>query len=193
MPDNSLPADYFDKMYLANEDPWDFETSDYERKKYLATVNALPKSEYKNGFEIGCSIGVLTHLLATRCEKLLSVDASEVPLTKARERLKNSPHVTISRMQVPAVFPKDKFDLLVISEVGYYWSWQDLEKAQKAIAASMLPGGHLILVHWTPFVEDYPLRGDEVHESFHDFGQQQNWKYLTGKREEKYRLDLWEI
>jgi SAM-dependent methyltransferase len=137
---------------------------------------------------------VLTGLLATRCENLLSVDASEVPLAKARERLQNAPHVTIAQMQVPAIFPKEKFDLVVVSEVGYYWSWQDLEKAQRAITESLLPGGHLLLVHWTPYVEDYPLTGDEVHDTFHRYGQEvQQWKHLTGKREEKYRLDLWEV
>lgn len=189
----SLPATYFDKMYRASEDPWDFETSEYEKNKYLATTGALPRAEYENGFEIGCSIGVLTGLLAQKCRRLLSVDASEVPLAKARKRLQDARHVTIKQMQIPADFPDEKFDLVVVSEVGYYWSREDLAIAQKAIADSLLPGGHLLLVHWTPYVADYPLTGDEVHEAFDDLTRPDTrWKHLHHSREEKYRLDLWE-
>ncbi|MFC6269861.1 SAM-dependent methyltransferase [Frigoriflavimonas asaccharolytica] len=72
----TLRPDYFEKVYAANEDPWDFETSAYEAEKYAATITALPKDKYKNALEIGCSIGVLTELLAKKCEKLLSIDVS---------------------------------------------------------------------------------------------------------------------
>ncbi len=60
----SLSTEYFDDLYQKNEDPWDFETSAYERDKYAATLAALPNAHYQNAFEIGCSIGVLTQQLA---------------------------------------------------------------------------------------------------------------------------------
>ena len=63
----TLPPSYFDAVYAASSDPWQFATSDYERAKYAATVAALPKPHFEQAFEIGCSIGVLTGLLAQRC------------------------------------------------------------------------------------------------------------------------------
>ena len=65
----SLPATYFDDVYRANEDPWAFATSPYERAKYEATMAALPNERYANAFEIGCSIGVLSEMLARRCNR----------------------------------------------------------------------------------------------------------------------------
>nr|WKN35448.1 class I SAM-dependent methyltransferase [Tunicatimonas sp. TK19036] len=193
MPKESLPATYFDELYQSNEDPWNFEGSDYEREKYTETLKALPRPVYDNAFEIGCSIGVLTQRLAQRCRQLLSVDASEVPLQKARERLKDQPHVQLKSMSVPAEFPEGPFDLILVSEVGYYWSPDDLVKAQQQILHALSPGGHLLLVHWTPFVDDYPLTGDEVHEAFHKFAESgHRLKHIYHQRAEQYRLDLWE-
>ncbi len=190
---DSLSPTYFDEVYGANDDPWQFTTSPYERDKYAATIAALPRQLYESGFEIGCSIGVLTHLLATRCRSLLSVDVSEVALRQARQRLAGAPHVRIENRVIPADFPDERFNLIVVSEVGYYWSMEDLLKARQHMLDQLEPGGHLLLVHWTPLVPDYPLTGDEVHEAFLDLaGEGQPLRHLTGQREEKYRLDLFE-
>ena len=71
---SSLPAAYFAALYQADADPWRFASSDYERRKYAATLAALPRRAYRREFEVGCSIGVLTSQLARRCEHLLAVD-----------------------------------------------------------------------------------------------------------------------
>ena len=84
----TLSEKYFDEVYNNNADPWNFETSEYEREKYAVTIAALPKLKYQRVFEIGCSIGVLTEMLAPKCEMLLAVDAAEAPLKKALNRLK---------------------------------------------------------------------------------------------------------
>ncbi|RYF72082.1 MAG: methyltransferase domain-containing protein [Cytophagaceae bacterium] len=192
-PKNTLSPQYFDDVYGANEDPWQFTTSPYERDKYAATIAALPKQLYDSGFEIGCSIGVLTHQLATRCRSLLSVDVSEVALRQARQRLAGSPQVRIENRVIPADFPEEQFDLIVVSEVGYYWSMEDLKKAQQLMIDHLQPGGQLLLVHWTPPVHDYPLTGDQVHETFLEkTGDGQPLRHVHGQREEKYRLDLFE-
>lgn len=192
MKEKSLSTDYFDKIYQSNDDPWNFERSDYEREKYAATLAALPRPMYDNAFEIGCSIGVLTQQLVSRCRHLLSVDGSEAPLRKAQARLHDQSHVQFQQMKIPDAFPGGQFDLVLLSEVGYYWSRADLAKAQQRIGDALLPGGHLLLVHWTPYVEDYPLTGDEVHEAFIAWADSQSLLHLHHQRAEQYRLDLWE-
>ena len=191
--DTTLPEAYFNDVYGANEDPWSFETSAYEQGKYEATIAALPKELYENAFEIGCSIGVLSKMLAFKCKRLLAVDAAEAPLAKARKRLQNFPQVTIEKMAVPATFPVSDYDLILISEVGYYLSMEDLKKLLEKTINQLLPGGNLLLVHWTPEVPDYPLTGDEVHDLYmQEAGEGKRLKHLLNRREEKYRLDLFE-
>ena len=186
---NTLKPDYFDMVYAANADPWGFETSDYEKGKYADTLRSLPRLFYKNVFEIGCSLGVLTAQLAPRCGHLLAVDGSEAPLVRAREHCRGLQNVQIEQMQVPDRFPDGVFDLILISEVGYYWSPDDFKEAQAAILAHLEPAGQLMLVHWTPPVHDYPLTGDEVHDAFLRLDE---LKLLSGHREETYRLDVLE-
>jgi len=190
---NTLPPTYFDHVYQASRDPWGFETSPYERDKYAATLAALPRPHYAEAFEIGCSLGVFTAQLAPRCGHLLAVDVSEAALAQARQRGADLPQVDFQLMQVPETFPRQQFDLILISEVGYYWSAADLARAADQLVAGLLPGGQLLLVHWTPPVHDYPLTGDDVHAFFlaktADNGP---FRHLTGQRHENYRLDLLE-
>lgn len=189
----SLTPDYFDSLYDKNSDPWNFETSDYETEKYAATLAALPKLRYHSGFEIGGSIGVLTEMLAERCDALLSVDVSESAQQRAIDRCQSLTHIRFQIMQIPQSYPDQQFDLTVLSEVGYYWCWEDLQQAQQLILDHLEPAGHLLLVHWTPYADYYdnPLSGDEVHEAFLALPASQ-LKHLQGDRGEKYRLDLFE-
>jgi len=186
---SSLPPEYFDAVYDAHDDPWQFETSPYESAKYDATLAALPLPCYRAGFEIGCSIGVLTARLAARCDALLAVDVSERALRRARARCAALPQVRFARLRVPDEYPDQSFDLTLVSEVGYYWSMADLIAARDEIVAHLLPGGHLLLVHWTPVVPDYPLTGDAVHEAFIARAEPE-LGHIGGERSDRYRLDL---
>lgn len=193
MPESSLPSTYFDDVYRANDDPWNFETSPYELGKYAATLAALPQERYENAFEIGCSIGVLSELLAKRCNRLLAVDASELPLNVARKRLAPYGQVTIEQRSIPAQFPDEQFDLILLSEVGYYLVLDDLKRTRQQMVDHLTQKGHLLLVHWTPFVPDYPLTGDQVHDEFLAIaGEGKPLNHLLGQRMEKYRLDLFQ-
>ncbi|MDB5818988.1 MAG: methyltransferase [Rhizobacter sp.] len=187
---DTLSANYYDDVYRAHDDPWDFETSEYERDKYRETLAALDRDSYRNAFEVGCSIGVLTALLAPRCQHLLAVDVSEAPLAKARRRCADLPQVELKVMRVPQEFATGPFDLIMLSEVAYYWSRPDLEHAIDQVMDALETGGQVLLVHWTDPVHDYPLTGDQVHDLFEERGDRLAHK--LGKRHEKYRLDLFE-
>ena len=185
----TLPSPYFEKIYQTNPDPWQFETSPYEREKYFASLAALPTPCYQHGFEVGGSIGVLTRLLAGRCLRLLSIDISPTAQRRARARCGDQPHVEFQIMQFPREKPGQTFDLIVLSEVGYYLSAADLLSAREWIIQALHPGGHLLLVHWTPFVEDYPLSGDEVHECFLEMTPTPLTRVYQA-RKERHRIDV---
>ena len=187
----SLNSDFFEALYQQNPDPWQFATSEYEAQKYATTLDALPNSLYQSGFEIGGSIGVLTEQLAKRCHSLLSVDVSEIPQRQAIDRCQHLDNIRFKLMSIPDRFPDEYFDLVVLSEVGYYWSLPDLIKAQRLILERMRPQGHLILVHWTVDARVLPLTGDAVHDAFVGLVPDR-LKHIKNLTAPQYRLDLFE-
>jgi hypothetical protein len=60
----SVPASYSDEQYAPGRDPWGFEGRWYERRKYACTMAALSRECSERAFEPGCSVGVLSELLA---------------------------------------------------------------------------------------------------------------------------------
>ncbi len=188
-PVRSLPPAYFQRIYARHDDPWEFETSPYERHKYSATLDSLPADCYGNGLEVGCSIGVLTERLSGRTERLLGLDISSRALATARQRCAHLQGVSFACMQVPEQMPEGEFDLIVVSEVAYYWQLEDLERAATGLAERHVAGGHLVLVHLTEHVPDYPLRGDQVHDYWLS---RPEWRGIHHARHPRFRLDVLE-
>lgn len=184
----TLPPEYFASLYDAAADPWSFETSPYEQAKYQATIEALEGRRYQAGFEVGCSIGVLTERLAGQVQDLLAVDVSDTALAKARARCRSLPHVRLQNMQVPGSWPAERFDLILLSEVLYYLDRSDLDALIERVRLSLIPGGEAVLVHWTGET-DYPLSGDEAAERF-IAGSAAFMQVRRQERAANYRLDV---
>ncbi len=182
----TLPRDYFDSLYQSDADPWSFATKDYEHQKYAVTLDHLPRERYAKALELGCSIGVLTRMLAARTDDLLSVDAAQIAVDAARARCADLANVTIERATLPDEFPAGQFDLILMSEIGYYFALPDLVRLSERAFNGLKSGGDLALVHYLPDVPDYPLSGDDVHNFFLELNGLQ---HLSGLRAERYRLD----
>ena len=159
----TLGRENFEARYAVDPDPWDFETSAYEHEKYERTLAALGDRHYERAFEAGCSIGVFTQMLADRCDDLLAVDIAQAAVDTARERLAAHDHVHVERRTLPADWPAGPFDLVICSELLYYWDRPTLEAALAVMVESLAPGGRLIAVHFRPPSTIDPLTGDAVH------------------------------
>lgn len=157
----SLGEDFFDSFYEGKADPWGFESRWYEERKRAVTLASLPRRHFRAGLEIGCSTGVLTEALVERCGTVLGVDIAEAPLAAARRRLGD--RARLERLTTPEEWPVGEFDLVVLSEVGYYYGLDDLVVMLGKAVASLAADGVLLLCHWRHPVADYPLGGDDVH------------------------------
>lgn len=158
---SSLGEEFFDDFYTGRADPWGFESRWYEERKRAVTLASLPRPRFRAGLEIGCSTGVLTEALAERCDTILGVDIATAPLEAARRRLGD--RARLERLTTPQEWPEGEFDLVVLSEVGYYYALDDLTTMLDKAVGSLAPDGVLLLCHWRHAVAEYPLGGDEVH------------------------------
>jgi SAM-dependent methyltransferase len=184
----SRDATHFQRLYDASPDPWKFRTSAYEQSKYQKTIASLGAQRFRSGFEAGCSIGVLTRLLAERCDRLLAVDIVDAPLSTARKTCADQPWVRFEQKQVPDEWPDECFDLIVLSEVLYFLSPEDIAKVVDRVCATLHATGVVLLVNWRGRSGD-PCTGDEAAGIFIDRSQ----RWLTARTqhvEDGYRLDL---
>ena len=184
-----LGREYFENLYAESPDPWGFETSEYERRKYERTLKALDDRRFSRALEAGSSIGVFTAMLAHRCDELLAVDASEKAVGISRERLAGQDHVRVERRTLPEEMPTGPFDLIVASEILYYWPREVVLEALRRFEDELAPGGVLLAVHWRKETRTYPLQGDEVHELLVENTRLANVKTIE---EPEYRLDVFE-
>jgi SAM-dependent methyltransferase len=161
----TLSQGYFDDLYAASPDPWEFETRWYEARKYALSLALLPAERYGVAFEPGCSIGVLTEQLAPRCGHLLSCDGAAAAVRLAAQRTVSLGNVTVERRLIPRDWPPGGFDLIVFSEFLYYFAGNDLDRVLDHGAAALRPGGNLLAVHWRHPVAEYPRSGDDVHQA----------------------------
>ena len=187
-PRPTLGPEYFDALYTADPDPWKFATSPYERAKYTLTLNATPKPRYRSALEVGCSIGVLTGSLASRCDAVVAIDAAQTALAEARRRCADLPNVRFEQMFVPEQWPDGQFELILLSEVIYYLSREDVARLTSRVSRSLSTGGSVILVHWTG-PTNYPLSGDEAATLFIE-RIQPTCVLKRGDRYRQFRLDV---
>ena len=179
---------YFDRLYARDPDPWQFASSDYEREKYAATLDALPPGRYARAFEIGCSIGVFTRQLAASCDELLAVDIAHGALAQAEARCEDQPWVHFAAMDVRRAWPQGRFDLIVFSEVLYYLGLDGIQDAARRTLQSLAPGGAVVLVNWHGRT-DGACTGDEAADLFLA-SVRPRLSPLTHLRAEKYRIDV---
>jgi hypothetical protein len=184
----STDRSYFEGMYGDEADPWDFEHSPYEQRKYAVTVASLPRLRYRSAFEPGCSVGVLTELLATRCDRLLSSDIIPAALQRAETRLGESATVCFEQRSIPDQWPSGPFDLVVLSEIAYYFDRTDLASVMACVIGSTKPGAHVVGVHWLGET-DYPLSGELTHGII---AETPGLFTVVHHREPEFLLHVWE-
>ncbi|MCI2957222.1 PIG-L family deacetylase [Agromyces atrinae] len=184
----SLDPEFFDRFYAGKTDPWGFESRWYEERKRSITLAGLPRRTFRSALEIGCATGVLTASLAERCDHLLAVDAASAPLRAAARRFIGRTDVVLEQRSLPGDWPEGEFDLIVISEVGYYWGDDDLDLAIDRSIGSLTDDGILVACHWRHPVDDYPRSGDDVHARLRDRG---DLALLAEHREEDFLLGVY--
>lgn len=186
-----LPAEHFEGLYAASDDPWNYVGDWYEQRKHLLTLACLPKERYRRAFEPGCSIGVLTAGLAPRCERLVAADMSPTAVHRARQRTVGLANVDVLQLRVPDDWPEPSFDLVVLSELGYYLDPAALDRFVERAQSSLVPGGHLVAVHWTGSAEDFmnPAGARDVHARLR---ARQGWTLVVGHREPNFIIDVFE-
>jgi chemotaxis methyl-accepting protein methylase len=79
-------------------------------------------------------------------------------------------------------------DLIVLSEIAYYFDPDELVRLATRLIEALRPGGTLIAVHWLGNSPDHVLHADEAHEVL---ARASPLLHEISQRHEGFRLDRW--
>ena len=185
---SAAAADAFESRYRSTPDPWNFATSPYERLRYRETLEALSRPRYRCAFEPGCSIGELTAQLASRCDRVFATDIAPSAIDRARIRCAQSSNVFLACADLSGEIPQGPFDLIIFSEIGYYFGRDRLAAIVRDLARSLDSDGEFVGVHWLGHSEDHVLHGDVVHQVLEE---SLGLERAKARRAPGYRIDTW--
>jgi SAM-dependent methyltransferase len=177
---------YFDDLYRTQAQA--FERRFQDARKRALTLASLPRERYELAFEPGCGEGHLTRELSSRCNRVIAADFSQTALRRARKNL-GGLSVDIRQLVLPAQWPTERFDLIVVSELLYCLRPDELEQFNEQVLRSLRPGGNLLLAHSRAPVPEYPIDAERAHEGLLEMD---GLRPLAGYADQDVLIDVWE-
>lgn len=179
---------YFEDLYRHTSDPWGYDAHWYEARKRQICLALLTKPRYPKVLEVGCSNGHLSFHLAQRAEELVCIDVSECAVRLASERLKEFEHVIVENRKIPEDYSIQKFDLILISEMAYYLSKDELHQFIEKLKHSLNDDGEILCCHWRHEIQDFELNAEQVHQTFQ---QHFSFHHYLSLNDPDFMIDLW--
>ena len=207
---------YFDELYNDNTDPWQYQTRWYEERKRNTCLALLPQPHYERAIELGCGNGVLSELLAHRCQDLISIDGNHQAVKLAKERLAALPHARVIQGIIPdklfslkelleqrkplsenTSINQPPFDLIVISEILYYLSSSDIDVVINWALHNLALNGTLLCCHWRYAIDGFAMTGESVHQRLHQVftnnnKNQHSFNHQSQMIDSDFLLDIWQ-
>ncbi len=184
---------YFENLYGSHADPYGVGTRWYEARKRAVLLSALPARRFGSAYEPGCGIGELTVELAGRCDRVLASDFQQAAVEATRQRTANLPQVQVLQQQLPADWPTpnlrhgDSFDLIVLSELGYFLDAAEMHTVAQRCQASLAPDGTLVACDWRRDFRERKLPTETVHQALGHLGLTP----LVRHEEPDFLLQVW--
>jgi SAM-dependent methyltransferase len=145
-------------------DPWDIESSTYERIRCEHLLKMIAGQRYTRVLEIGCGAGFLTRLLAPLADEIIALDISQTAIDHARALWAGPAVVDFRVANVMDYKPQvdGPWDLIVFSDTMCYLGWLypffDVAWLALQLFEATCSGGRLLLANSMGEGEDWLLR-----------------------------------
>jgi SAM-dependent methyltransferase len=150
-------------------DPWDFESSAYERDRCVQLLKMLEGRRYPRVLEIGCGAGYLTRLLAPHADQIVALDISQTAIERAGGLSAGQTGVDFRVANIMDYKPQidGPWDLIVFSDTICYLGWLypffDVAYLAVQLFDATRRGGRLMLANSMDENDDWLLRPWIIH------------------------------
>lgn len=138
----------FERLYLDEADPWDYNASPYENAKYRTTLDLalVHCARRRNVLEVGCSVGVFSRLLAQHFNHVTAMDVSAEALRRASGHPERPGNVAFLQEDVRRMQARGEYDAIFFAEVLYYLRDQETSVVCRKIESLLTDGGIIVMV-----------------------------------------------
>jgi SAM-dependent methyltransferase len=160
-------------------------------------LDCLTKPFYAAAWDPACGVGEMAARLAPRAERVLASDASPQAVHLARRRCSACGNVEVKQLTQPQSPPNetDLFDLIVVSEFGFYLTEQGRRDTLQVLDAAAAEKAELVAVHY----RHHPLdgygyvSGEQVQEEVVGCLEPRGWHHVVQHDDRDFIIDVLEL
>lgn len=162
-----ITLDGFDAKFAASADPWSTFTNHDEAVKRRAILHALGPGPIGRVLELAAGNGSNSAAIAPRARRLDATEATGSGTALVVDALANAaPRARAMRLAVPGRFPQRRYDAVVVAELLYYLTPLQMRRTAHDVAASLRPGGTLVLAHHRIDFPDFAQKAAGIQTRF---------------------------
>ena len=180
----------FERLYLETPDPWNYQTSAYERRKYEYVLACALKWKRASGsaLEVGCSVGVCSRMLTEHFERVTAIDVSKEALAAASHYNRDAKNARFVHSDLQSFDANEQYDVIFCAEILYYIAEKDVEIVCGQLEKYLSARGIVVLVTGVPSQQASSVYFDgwaevlaaRFRQVFHEIVQDPARPYLIG-------------
>ncbi|HTZ43817.1 MAG TPA: class I SAM-dependent methyltransferase [Jatrophihabitans sp.] len=140
--------EHLNDLYALAEDPWHMRGGWLADRRRELLAASLHHPRYGSAYVPGCGAGEVIPALARRTEWLVATDDNRPALAEARVRAEHLSNVHLEYRKLPDDWPvAQRFDLIVLSEMGYLMDLADWATLADRVRGSLTPDATVLACH----------------------------------------------
>lgn len=171
----------FGDKFAADADPWQTFTARDEAVKRAAILHALGPGPIGRVLELASGNGSNSAAIAPRALRLDATEGTASGTRLIAEAIRYHPRARAIELVLPGRLPRVRYDAIVVAELLYYLSPQDMAMLATDVARGLRPGGRLVLAHHSIDFYDFAQHARDIHERFLELTRQ-SWRVSKIRR-----------
>jgi SAM-dependent methyltransferase len=162
----AIDLDGFAAKFATDDDPWRTFCSRDEAVKRAAILHALGPGTVGRVLELASGNGSNSRALAPRALRLDATEGTAEGTHLTARAIVGRPRARAIQCALPARFPRARYDAIVIAELLYYLTPNEMARVAADCAAALPVGGRLILAHHRIDFYDFAQHAEGIHDRF---------------------------
>jgi SAM-dependent methyltransferase len=158
----------FDAKFTGDGDPWATFSDRDEAIKREAILHALGAAPLGRVLELASGNGSNSVAIAPRALRLDATEGTRAGTALTARAIAAYPRAKAIELALPARFPRNVFDAVLIAELLYYLSPAEMVSVARQVARSLRPGSLLVLAHHRIDFHDFAQHAAGIHRRFLD-------------------------